>query len=89
MGKMTACPGGCGATIDYDAVPSYSVARQRSGKFCPSCGFPLDEATAKADHLEYGPDSHKAMESRAEAAKGFYEESSTKPPTKEKAGTPK
>ena len=74
MGTAQKCPG-CKAPVDYDDVPSYSEKKQRAGKFCPHCSFPLDEASAKADELEYGPGSKDAMESRAQRAKEFHEAS--------------
>lgn len=82
MGKPTPCPGGCGAVLDYDSVPSYSTKRERSGKYCGTCGHPLDAEAAKKDVLESGPDSADAMAARAELADAFHKESAT-PPKKE------
>lgn len=76
-GTVTPCPG-CGQGVDYESVGSYSVKRERAGKFCPHCGFPLDEASAKADELEYGPNSHEVMANRIERAKAFHEASAAK-----------
>ena len=59
------CPGSCGATPNYDAVPTYSNARQRSGKFCPSCGHPLDMETHEKDTVDRAGDSKAIMEARA------------------------
>lgn len=77
MGKPTPCPGGCGSVLDYDSVPSYSAKRERAGKYCPTCGFPLDAEAAKKDHLEYGPESADAMTARGELADGFHKASAT------------
>jgi hypothetical protein len=77
VGKVTPCPG-CGQGVDYESVPSYSAKRERAGKFCPHCGFPLDEETAKKDTLEYGAGSEEAMASRVERASAFHKASAAK-----------
>ncbi len=60
----------CGAVYDYAHLPTYSGKLHRPGRYCPDCGHPADEETAKRDGAHPGQvRAAQAMEAQAKGEK--------------------
>lgn len=62
--------------LDPEFVPTYSQLHHRSGRFCPNCGAPLDEASAKAHALtlDFGPNTGDVRANSIATAKAWGED---------------